>query len=80
LVEAALIDRVAARVDEDVKTMRDEIQRAEEERHQERATGLQPSMREAQPTIAEEAEEAEGDIDEAEEDEGDDIRREIKVG
>ena len=58
--------------------MRDEIQRAEEERHQERTTGLQPSMRETQPTIAEEAE---GDMDEGEEeDEGDDIRQEIKVG
>jgi hypothetical protein len=78
LAEAALIDRVAAKVDEDVKTMRDEIQRAEEERHQERTTGLQPSMRETHPTIAEEAE---GDMDEAEEeDEGDDIRQEIKVG
>lgn len=72
LAEAALIDRVAAKVDTDVKTMRDEIQRAEEERHQERATGIQPSMRESQPI----PEEGEGDVDE---DDGDDIPQEIQV-
>jgi hypothetical protein len=52
--------------------MRDEIQRAEEERHQERATGIQPSMRESQPI----PEEGEGDVDE---DDGDDIPQEIQV-
>ncbi|KAM6494209.1 Universal stress protein family domain containing protein [Amanita muscaria] len=69
LAEAA-IDRVAAKVDTDVKTMLDEVQRDEEERQQERPTGIQPSMRDAR-SMSEEGD-AEGDEGEDAEDEGDD--------
>ncbi|KAK2465232.1 hypothetical protein APHAL10511_002586 [Amanita phalloides] len=72
LAEAAAVDRVAAKVDTDVKSMHDQMQRAEEERHQERTTGLQPSLRETHPISEEdEAEDAE--------DEGDEGPQEIKV-
>jgi len=72
LAEAA-IDRVAAKVDTDVKTMRDEVQRDEVERQQERPTGIQPSMRDAR-SISEEGDGEGDDADDAE-DEGDDNSR-----
>lgn len=57
--------------------MRDEVQRDEEERQQERSTGIQPSMRHARPM----SEEGDGEGDEGEdvEDEADDDPQEIKV-
>lgn len=75
LAEAA-IDRVAAKVDMDVKTIRDEMQRAEEERKQERSSGKPTILRNAQRIN-----EGEGDIDDADdaEDESDEASQEIKV-
>ncbi|KAF8635964.1 hypothetical protein AX15_000128 [Amanita polypyramis BW_CC] len=71
----AAIDRWAAKVDTDVQTMRDEMERDEKERHNERPSGIQPSMRDA-PSIPEEDE---GELDEEDEVDCDDVPREIQV-
>lgn len=73
----AEIDTVAARVDTDVKTMRDEVQRDEQERKQERSTGIQPSMRDTHQIP--EGEGDEGDEGDDAEDEGDDVPRRTEV-
>jgi hypothetical protein len=77
LAEAA-IDTVAAKVDTDVKTMRDEVQRDEQERKDERSTGIQPSMRDTQQHIPE-GEGDEGDEGDDAEDEGDDVPQQNEV-
>ena len=74
MAEAANIDTWAAKVDTDVQTMRDEMQRDEKERHDERPSGIQPSLRDAPPIT----EELEGELDEEDEgDDGEDIPAEI---